>query len=71
GRADAVVKTKDRIYVFEFKLDGSGGAEEALKQIDGKGYLVPYSADGRRLVKAGVVFDPGTRTLGEWLIRTA
>ena len=23
GRADAVVKTKDRIYVFEFKLEGT------------------------------------------------
>lgn len=35
GRADAVVKTKDTIYVFEFKLNGS--AEEALRQIDEKG----------------------------------
>lgn len=34
GRADAVVKTKDTIYVFEFKLNGT--AEEALKQIDEK-----------------------------------
>ena len=40
GRADAVCRTKDRIYVFEFKVDGS--AEEALKQIDEKGYLIPY-----------------------------
>lgn len=30
GRADAVVKPRDHIYVFEFKLDGS--AEEAIKQ---------------------------------------
>lgn len=34
GRADAVVKTKDRIYVFEFKLEGT--VDEALKQIDEK-----------------------------------
>lgn len=33
--ADAVLKTKDTIYVFEFKLNGS--AEEALQQIDEKG----------------------------------
>lgn len=34
------------IYVFEFKLDGS--AEVALKQIDDKGYLIPYhQADGQ------------------------
>ena len=40
GRADAVVKTPQYIYVFEFKLGGT--AEEALKQIDDKGYLIPY-----------------------------
>ncbi len=43
GRADAVCRTQDRIYVFEFKVDGS--AEEALRQIDDKGYLIPYRAE--------------------------
>ena len=66
GRADAVVKTRDCIYVFEFKLDGT--VEEALRQIDEKGYLIPYIADGRRLVKVGVSFDAANRNLGEWLI---
>ncbi len=40
GRADAVCWTKEQIYVFEFKVDGS--TDEALKQIDDKGYLIPY-----------------------------
>lgn len=66
GRADAVVKTADYIYVFEFKLIGT--AEEALRQIDEKGYLLPYTVDGRRLVKVGVSFDAAKRNLGEWLI---
>lgn len=66
GRADAVVKTPDYIYVFEFKLHGT--AAEALKQIDEKGYLLPYTVDGRKLVKVGVAFDPDKRNLGEWLI---
>ena len=66
GRADAVVKTADYIYVFEFKLTGT--AEDALKQIDEKGYLLPYTVDGRRLVKVGVSFDAAKRNLGEWLI---
>ncbi|NDV58026.1 ATP-binding protein [Bacteroides sp. 519] len=64
GRADAVVKTPDYIYVFEFKLNGS--ASEALAQIDEKGYLIPYTADGRTLVKVGVNFDHEQRNLGEW-----
>ncbi len=66
GRADAVVKTSDYIYVFEFKLNGT--AQEAIKQIDDKGYLIPYSADGRKLFKVGVRFDAETRNLGDWII---
>lgn len=66
GRADAVVKTADYTYVFEFKLNGS--AEAALQQIEEKGYSFPYGADGRKLVKVGVSFDAEQRNLGEWLI---
>ena len=66
GRADAVVKTADYIYVFEFKLGGT--AEAALKQIDEKGYLIPYTADGHELVKVGVAFDAAERNIGDWLI---
>jgi hypothetical protein len=67
GRADAVVKTADYIYVFEFKLDGT--ADEAIHQIDDKGYLIPYTADGRKLVKVGVSFSREERNLGEWVIK--
>lgn len=66
GRADAVVKLPDTIYVFEFKFDGT--PDEALAQIDSKHYALPYQADGRRIVKAGVNFDSATRTIGEWKI---
>lgn len=66
GRADAVVETADYVYVFEFKLDGS--VAEAMRQIDDRGYLLPYSADGRRLVKVAVSFDAEARNLGEWEI---
>ncbi|MDR0730867.1 MAG: ATP-binding protein [Treponema sp.] len=68
GRADLVVITGDTVYCFEFKLTGSGTAEDALRQIDDKGYLVPWTAGKRRLVKVGAVFDPLTRTLGEWTV---
>lgn len=65
GRADAVVKTPSYIYVFEFKLNGT--AEQALQQIDDKGYLIPYTADGRELVKVGVEFNHEMRNIGRWL----
>ena len=67
GRADAVVHTPDAVYVFELKYDGS--PEEAIRQIDDKGYLIPYSADGKRLYKIGVNYDSQQRTIGEWIVK--
>jgi hypothetical protein len=83
GRADAVVITggprapgvQEIVYVFEFKLAGGGNtagttaatAEDALKQVDDKGYLIPYTAGNRKLVKIGVQFDGKTRTVGRWI----
>ena len=72
GRSDMVVETESAVYVFEFKLDGT--VEEALAQIDSKGYLIPYSVtkdkngNDKKLVKVGVSFDAEKRTLGEWKI---
>ena len=74
GRADAVVETADAVYVFEFKLDKSATVDDALKQIDDKGYLIPYSVtvakDGnpKKLFKIGVTFDQEKRTIGEWKV---
>lgn len=65
--ADAVVYIPDAVFVFELKYDGS--AEEAIRQIDEKGYLIPYSADGKRLFKIGVNYDSSQRTIGDWIIR--
>ena len=40
GRVDCIVETADYIYIFEFKLDGT--ADEALQQIEEKGYAREY-----------------------------
>lgn len=67
GRADAVCRTDNCIYVFEFKVDGS--AEDALKQIDEKGYMLPYKfEDGKNLVKVGVNISSQTRTVENWVV---
>lgn len=66
GRADCVVKTPDYIYVFEFKLDKP--VEDALAQIDDKGYAIPYSADSRKLYKVGVAFSSEKRNVTDWKI---
>ena len=66
GRMDILLKTDTTIYVMELKLDGT--VEEALKQIDDKGYAIPYEADGRRIVKVGIRFSSEERTITEWKI---
>ena len=68
GRTDAVVITVDTIYAFEFKLTGNGTAEDALKQIGDKGYLIPFTAGNKRLMKIGAEFSTKTRGLSRWVM---
>jgi hypothetical protein len=70
GRADAVVRTKGTVYVFEFKLTGNGTVEGALQQIDKQGYLIPHSAGKLKMVKVGEEFDPAERTISRWKCET-
>lgn len=66
GRADVVVVFQNIVYVFEFKVDGT--PEEALAQINSRGYAIPYQVGSRKTVKVGVNFDSVTRTIGQWII---
>ena len=66
GRVDCSVKTKEYIYLFEFKRDDT--AENALKQIDTKDYALPFAADSRKLYKIGVSFDSESRKLVGWKV---
>ena len=66
GRVDCIVETLDYIYIFEFKLDGT--ADEALRQIEGKGYARPYDSDRRKLFKIGVSFSSETGTVDDWKV---
>jgi len=66
GRADMVVFMPDTIYVMELKINGS--AQDALQQIEDRGYARRYATDGRRIVKAGMAFDTEKRSLTEYVI---
>ena len=66
GRIDMVVWMPQTTYVFEFKVNGT--AQEALAQIDDRGYAIPYQTDGRSVVKIGVKFNPETRVPEEWVV---
>ena len=64
GRVDCIVETDDNVYIFEFKLDGT--AEEAIKQIEDKGYAKPYAGGKRKVYKIGVSFSSETGTVEGW-----
>ena len=66
GRCDALIETEDTIYLFEFKLDGT--AEEALEQIDDKGYAIKYEAGDKPIVKIGANFEKDKRTIERWVV---
>ena len=63
GRIDAVVQTKDAIFIFEFKLDND---PTALEQIKGKEYCKKYLLDKREIYIVGVNFDSEKGNLAGW-----
>lgn len=64
GRADLIIQTSEYIYIMEFKLDGT--TEEAIRQIEEKGYAEPFKQDKRKLIKLAVNFSSKTRNIEDW-----
>jgi hypothetical protein len=71
GSADAVVELPEKIVIFEFKLDGAGTADDAIKQIEDQGYANKYEknpSETRPILKIGVSFNNQKRTIQDWKI---
>lgn len=66
GRADVVINTKNDIYVLELKVDDS--VDNALSQIDSRGYAIPYESDDRRVTKCGVTISSEARNIAHWRV---
>ena len=66
GRMEAVAYSEKDIWIFELKVDKS--AEEALEQINTKGYAdkFGYLTNGRKVHKVGLNFSSETRRLESW-----
>ena len=64
GRADITLRMPRGIYVMELKYDKS--ADEALAQIDARGYAGKYRLDGRPVTKVGISFSSKERNIKEW-----
>ncbi|MDR0505976.1 MAG: PD-(D/E)XK nuclease domain-containing protein [Dysgonamonadaceae bacterium] len=54
--------------MFEFKLDGNGTAEDALKQIETKDYAGKFNLSGKKIIKIGVEFDNEKRNVKRWIV---
>lgn len=66
GRLDCCVETPNFIYIFEFKLDGP--ADEALRQIENKGYATKFAASGKTIFKVGINISSETGTVADWKV---
>ena len=80
GRIDMLVLTRQHVYIFEFKVNTQGSAQDAIDQIKDREYFRAVAAEGRcggaqpvveegrgRTVHlVGVSFDEKTRNIGEW-----
>ena len=64
GRIDCVLECPGYVYIFEFKLNST--AAVALKQIEEKGYALPYAADQREVYKVGISFSSETGTVNDF-----
>ena len=64
GRLDCCVETPKQVYIFEFKLDGS--ADEALRQIEERGYATEFTASGKTVHCIGVNISSTTGTVDGW-----
>jgi len=67
GRIDAVLETKETIYIMEFKM---GSEQDALAQIKEMGYHEKYGESGKKIVLMGIGFDPEKRNIGNYLLES-
>ncbi len=70
GRSDVQVTAGKRVYIFELKMDRGRDADaildEALAQIDGRGYTDRYAASGKELSRIALVFSSEGKGLLAW-----
>ena len=66
GRIDALIQTDRFVYILELKRDKN--PDDALDQIDDKGYDWPFLADGRKVFRIGANFSTQTHRLENWKV---
>lgn len=64
GRMDTIVITADRIFLFEFKMEGT--AKEAIQCIKDRNYADSLRHRNKPITAVGVVFSVKTKGVAEW-----
>ena len=67
GRIDVVMQTPQFVYILELKIDRT--AQEALQQIEEKGYARPFESSGRTIYKIGINFRTSSKLIDDWKIK--
>ena len=66
GRMDILMQTPQFVYILELKIDKT--AQDALQQIEDKGYARPFANDPRQLFKIGINFSTEKKLIDDWLV---
>lgn len=66
GRVDAVLEAKDKIIIFEFKLNQT--AQIAMDQIKQNGYYELFMDRKLPIYLVGINFDSERREMNDWLV---
>lgn len=66
GYIDLIVKTDRFIYIIELKLNGT--AEDAMEQIERKGYCEPFLLDSRPKIRIAIGFSKEAQNITDFII---
>ena len=64
GRIDLSIEFDNSIYIVEIKIRGT--VDDAIKQIDEKGYIDMYKKKHKNIYKLAIIFDVKERNIAEW-----
>ena len=67
GRIDVLIQTDKYVYIMELKRDKN--PDDALDQIDEKGYDWPFLADDRKVFKISANFSTKNHRLENWKVK--
>lgn len=65
GRLDAILETKDQIFIFEYKINQT--AQAALDQIKSKKYFQPYLNFNKKINLIGINFSIPEKNIDQWI----